>query len=167
MGFFDFLFKSKSKPSPKQEVKSYVLREGQSIEADAVFAAWTSGDLEEMLSAIEVKTNHVDRHFLLQSIVDNTYKLRKDGEKRKICKKIAEVHIAEFPLIASALEKDMNMLPRVSTFQHYAILLTEDGELSKAVDVCKMALKYGLHDGTKTGFEGRISRIEKKAKANQ
>lgn len=110
MGFFDFLFKSKSKPSPKQEVKSYVLREGQSIEADAVFAAWTSGDLEEMLSAIEVKTNHVDRHFLLQSIVDNTYKLRKDGEKRKICKKIAEVHIAEFPLIASALEKDMNML---------------------------------------------------------
>jgi hypothetical protein len=30
--------------------KSYVLRDGRSIEADAAFGAWTDGDLDRMLA---------------------------------------------------------------------------------------------------------------------
>ena len=76
---------------------------------------------------------------------------------------IAEMHIAEFPQIVGPLEKDMDgVLPRVSTFQHYATLLTEQSKFDRAIEVCETAIRFGLHDGTKAGFEGRIDRINKK-----
>jgi hypothetical protein len=31
------------------------------------------------------------------------------------------------------------------------------------VAVCRTALDYGMDDGTRTGFEGRIARLQKKA----
>ena len=69
------------------------------------------------------------------------------------------------PSLALALKEDMGgTLPRVTTFQHYATVLTEDGEYEKAISICEKALEYGLHDNTKSGFEGRIERIKKKAK---
>ena len=55
------------------------------------------------------------------------------------------------------------VLPRVSTFQHYAAVLAERGEFERAVHVCEAAIAFGLHDGTKGGYEGRIERIKKKA----
>jgi hypothetical protein len=74
-----------------------------------------------------------------------------------------KTHIAEFGKIAPALEKEMGFLPRVITFQHYATLLTEDGKYDDAIDICNTALKFGLDDGTKSGFQGRIERIKKQA----
>ena len=134
---------------------------------DDAFRAWTSGDLNQMLKAVSTKTNPIDRHFLLQSIVDATYKLRKEEKYRKICIEYAEKHLQEFPSIAPVLKKDMGgTLPRVTTFQKYATVLTEDGEYEKAISVCEKALEYGLHDNTKSGFEGRIERIKKKANRN-
>ncbi|MFU8815520.1 MAG: hypothetical protein ACNA7W_09250 [Pseudomonadales bacterium] len=62
----------------------------------------------------------------------------------------------EFPSVAPGL-------PRVPTFQKYATLLTEDGEYGTAIEVCRRAISFGLEDGTKAGYEGRIARIEKKA----
>jgi hypothetical protein len=72
-------------------------------------------------------------------------------------------HLSELPDIIPPLKLDLGTLPRISTFQEYATVLAEDGKFEKAIDVCKIALSYGLHDGTKSGFDGRISRIEKKA----
>ncbi len=146
----------------------YTLRQGKSVIVDDAFKAWTSGDLNEMLGAVDIKTNPIDRHFLLQSIVAETYKTRKDNKSRKICIKYAEKHLKEFASIAPALKEDMGgVLPRITTFQHYATLLTEDGDFEKAIDICKKAIQYDLHDGTKAGFEGRIERIKKqKAKAH-
>jgi hypothetical protein len=53
--------------------------------------------------------------------------------------------------------------PRVTTFQHYATILTEDEEYEKAISICEKAIEYGLLDNTASGFEGRIARIRKKA----
>ncbi len=51
---------------------------------------------------------------------------------------------------------------------HLSTLLNDTGMFDKAIEVCQKAITYGLSDGTVTGFEGRISRIEKaKAKANK
>ncbi len=43
-----------------------------------------------------------------------------------------------------------------------ATLLTEWGDFDRSVWVCELALYFGLDDGTKAGFPGRIERIRKK-----
>lgn len=159
-----FLLLKKKKDYPNmEEGVSYTLRQGKSVKTDKVFDAWTSGDLKKMLKVVNVQTNPIDRHFLLQSIVSETYKDRKNNNNRELCKKYASLHLEEFENIAPALKEDMGELPRVTTFQNYATVLTEDNEYEKAIDVCKKAIQYNLHDGTVAGFEGRIERINKKA----
>jgi hypothetical protein len=163
MSWFSSLFGSKSK-SKEQEPTTFTLRQGKSVPVDDAFRAWTSGDLTQMLKAVSTKTNPIDRHFLLQSIVDVTYKLRKEDQYRKLCVEYAELHLKEFPDIAPALKEDMDgTLPRITTFQNYATVLTEDEKYNKAISICEKAIEYGLHDNTKSGFEGRIARIKKKA----
>ncbi|XPF94265.1 hypothetical protein ACM9HF_19990 [Colwellia sp. RE-S-Sl-9] len=118
-----------------------------------------------MLKAVDSKTNLIDRHFLLLSIVRATYKLRKEEKYRSLCVEYSEKHLQEFPEIAPALKENMGgFLPRVTTFQNYATVLSENNNFDKAIEVCQQALSYGLHDNTKSGFNGRIVRIEKKAK---
>jgi hypothetical protein len=154
---------SQNKKKDKHESVSYTSRLGKTVKVDEVFHAWTSGDLNKMLEVVNLKTNPIDRHFLLQNIVNESYKLRKEKYYRDICIKHSEIHLAEFPNIVPYLKEDMDgELPRVTTFQHYATLLTEDKEYNRAIFVCKEALKYGLSDNTKSGFEGRIERIHKK-----
>ena len=121
-----------------------------------------------MLRASTLKTHPVDRHFLLMGIVEQTYRKRSDPAMAENCAHFAETHISELPLLAPALKDEMDgILPRISTFQNYATLLTEQGKFDRASEVCQTALAYDLHDGTKSGFQGRIERIKKlKAKAH-
>jgi len=150
----------------KSVSKTYVTREGQAMEEDDAFHAWTSGNLDEMVRALETKTNLIDRHFLLMNIVDKAYKNRSDPDSAELLRKVAEMHVSEFPQIKPALKKEMDgILPRVTTFQKYATFLTENKEYEKALQICEQAISEGLHDGTKSGFEGRIERIKKKMAA--
>jgi hypothetical protein len=152
---------SQNKDEP--ESKTDVTSQGQSMEGDDAFYAWTSGNLRDMIDALESKTNHIERHFLLMGIVDQSYKNRSDINNAALLRKLAEMHLAEFPKIKPALKKQMDgILPRVTTFQKYATFLAEKGEYEKAIEVCEQAIGHGLHDGTKSGFEGRIERIKKK-----
>jgi tetratricopeptide (TPR) repeat protein len=155
-------FGSKSKTN-KDELASFTIRQGKPVPIDNVFKAWSTGDLDKMLKAVNIKTNLIDRHFLLQSIVAESYKLRKTDKYKKICIKYSEIHLLEFAMIAPALKEDMGgMLPRVSTFQNYSTILYEKGEYEKAIEVCQKAISFGLHDGTQSDFKGRIERIKKK-----
>ncbi len=159
MGFLSSLF------GKKEKSVTYTSRQGKTVQVDDAFKAWTSGDLSKMLKAVDSKTNLIDRHFLLQSIVDATYKLRKEEKYKTLCIKHAEKHLQELPNIAPALKKDMGgKLPRITTFQNYATVLTEIGQFEEAIAICEQAIFYGLHDNTKSGYEGRIKRISKKAK---
>ena len=143
--------------------ETYIYRMGRHTKADKVFEAWSSGDLNKMLKAASIKTNPVDRHFLLQTIVEVTYRRRKESEMHRICREIAEKHISEFAALAPALKQDMGGdLPRVSTFQHFTTLLTEDGDYDYAIRVCNAAINCGPDDGTRSGFERRIEKIKKK-----
>ena len=147
-----------SKDLERDARRSYGIRE-----KNTVFDAWTSGDLGRMLKARGVPTNLIDRHFLLMGIVSQTYRKRADPKMRKLCKETAEQHIQEFSSIAPALKEDLDgTLPRVLTFQHYATVLAEDKMFAEAICVCEIAISFDLHDGTKSGFQGRISRIKKK-----
>lgn len=143
---------------------SFILRNGVSIPADEVFEAWTSGNLPRMLAARSLKTHPVDRHFLLQTIVKLTYSERARPDMRALCLETATQHVAEFETIAPVLASDFGgWLPRVPTFATLATLLVEDARYAEAIAVCEKAIGFGLHDGTKGDFPGRIERIRKKA----
>lgn len=114
-----------------------------------------------MLAQLKQNTNMIDRHFLLMNIVGQAYKNQGDKQMRTICHQVAQMHIKEFPNIKPALKKDLGTLPRVPTFQQYATVLTEEERYSEAIAVCEAAIKFGLSDGTKGDFQGRIEKIKK------
>lgn len=102
------------------------------------------------------------------SIVNETYKQRKNPKMADKCFEIGRLHIKEFPTIAPGLKKEMGgRLPRVTTFQKLATVLAEKGDFDEAIMICKTALSFGLQDGTKSGFKGRISRLKKKRDKTQ
>jgi DNA polymerase III epsilon subunit family exonuclease len=121
-----------------------------------------SCDIDQMISELNLKKDAIDRHFHLQDIVSEAYRKRKDPRLRRVCIEMSEKHLSELSDIIPPLKSDFGTLPLISTFQKYATVLAEDGKFEKAIEVCEIAISYGLHDGTKSGFEGRISRIKKK-----
>lgn len=61
-----------------------------------------------MVAALELKTNEIDRHFLLLGIVTESYKRRSDPKMAELCARVAEMHISEFPKIAGPLKREMD-----------------------------------------------------------
>jgi hypothetical protein len=130
---------------------------------DEVYYATFSGDLNQMLNVTELKTSLINRHFLLQTIVSESYKLRKEEKYKNICINFSEKYIEEFLQFLQPLKTEFGEnLPRISIFKNYSTLLTELGEYEKAIKTCEFAISYNLKDGTKGGFEDRIMRINKK-----
>ena len=135
-------------------------RMGRFIDADEAFEAWMSADLGRMLAATSVRTNPIDRHFLLQGIVKETYRLRSDPEMRRVCIETGRTHLAEFPRIGPALLVDMGgTLPRVPSFAWLATALAEAGQINEAVEVCEATARLGLEDGTNGGYTGRAAKL--------
>ena len=152
-------------PESRPQSQTFVTRFGQHVIADEAYFAWTRGDLDTRIKALSTRTNLIDRHHLLMSIVREAYKNRKQSHMVQLCALVSELHLSEFSGIAPALRKDGGeQLPRVTTFQFYATLLSEQGRVSRAIEVCEMAIKFGLQDSTKSGFIGRIGRIQRISK---
>ena len=99
----------------KSTNEQYTYRQGELVPVDDVFRAWTSGDLDKMLKAVNIKTNLIDRHFLLQSIVAEAYKLRKEDKYRKICIKYSKMHLFEFFFRGVTYRWHWGLLKRSST----------------------------------------------------
>ena len=150
-----------SKKKPQE--KTYTTRKGKLVEADERYMTWLSGDLKRMLEQLHKKGDPVDTHFLYLSIVQQTYKRRKDPKMRQLFKKVAAEHVINFDSLIGPLLREMDgNLPKVPTFNYLSTIYTEDGEYNKAIQVCEKAIKYKLDDGTKSGYQGRIERIKKK-----
>lgn len=144
MGFLNKLF------GKKDEVKSYHSQEGVLVESD------------ELLKQLYKTRDHVDTHFLYLNLIGQAYNHRDEPDARALFKKLAPEHIEKFSTIRGPLMKDLGVLPQVPTFQYLATVYTEDGEYENAIAVCENAIAFGLNDGTKSGYQGRIERIKKK-----
>lgn len=133
------------------------------MKADEVFHAWMSADLPRMLAARALKSNPIDRHFLLQRIVKATYASRADPKMRQLCIETGRTHFGELAAIVKALKAEFQgELPRVPTEAWLATALAEIGKIDEAVTVCETAASFGLFDGTKAGYLGRAERLRKK-----
>lgn len=141
-----------------------IIREGRPVPADEVFEAWTSGDLQRMERALSLRTNPVDRHFLLMNLCQQAYRRRNvERAMRELARRVGLQHVQEFGDLRTPLVRDLGVVPRVPTFQNLPTLLAEDGEYQQAIEVCEKAIGFGLSDGTKGDFPARIARLKKQA----
>lgn len=85
---------------------TYVMRFGRSQPADAAFFAWTSGDVAAMSAALSARTNLVDRHHLLGTLVRQLYRRRSEPGMHDRLLRVGAAHIAELPTLLCALELD-------------------------------------------------------------
>ncbi len=54
-----------------------------------------------------------------------------------------------------------------SLFQAASLFWRRQRNYARAVEICKTAIAKGLRDGTKSGFEGRVRRLEKEARTTE
>lgn len=102
-------------------------------------------------------------HFFLQNAAECYYKQREtrpDALDKTIDYCLRDIQA--FPKYSKELVAEMETLPRIATFQRLAILYEKAGEIEKAIQVCDLALQYGLTDNTKSGYEGRKQKLQKK-----
>jgi hypothetical protein len=158
LGFLDKIFGNKN------PAKSYYLRDGALVVSDERRDALNSGDFDPMLKQLYKKGDPIDTHFLYLQLIGQAYSRRNEPEMRVLFKKLATEHVEKFTSIRGQLIKEVGILPRVPTFQYLATVYTEDHEYETAIEVCEKAIAFGLNDGTKGGYRGRIERIKKKVK---
>jgi len=122
-----------------------------------------SGDLQKMEEILPELVSPLDRHELLSAVIKKTYALRSQPAMRARLYEFGQVYIGEFDRMAPLLQKSSQGRPvEAPAIKSLAIALEEDRKFDAAIDLCRKALAWGLDDGTKTGYEGRIRRIKKK-----
>lgn len=154
--------KSRNVDAPASSGGQYTMRDGKSVKTGAVFDAWVSGDLDAMVKVMGKKSHPIDRHHLLNCIVEAAYRRRAEPAMVDLCVSTSETYLSEAPKLMKALLSDMpGQLPHIPVYQLYATILTQREQFDRAIQVCELAIQSELHDGTKGGFQGRIERIRK------
>lgn len=154
--FVYFYLKGRKRNEPKEALKEKM---------NAV--AKDSESPEEIFQGLDTVSDPWERHMIYTNGLDIAYKKRTDDQKtRDSAKHRAMDYIKEFPELKAAVFEHFGENHRlVSVFKQLAILFEEDREYEKALDICRKAMDYGLVDGTKTGYEGRMERLNRKLKA--
>ena len=118
----------------------------------------------EHCDKIYEKATPVDKHFYLMSAADCYYKQRDSREDAlALAEKYHLMDVKLFPQYKGLLVKDMGgILPRIPSFQQLAIMYEKAGRYQDAIDICKLAMDYGLTDTTKSGYAGRLEKLQKK-----
>lgn len=57
------------------------------------------------------------------------------------------------------MQKELGCIPRITTFQRLAILYEKAGQYKEAIEICYLAIKYGLTDSTRFLFYNRCFRL--------
>lgn len=124
---------------------------------------------EEMRNLLDQEPDPWNRHLIYISCLDQVYKKRAEDQKwHDLARDYAQAYVKEFPDLKPAVFENLGEAPKLaSAFKQLAILFEEDQEYEKAVDICKNAMAHGLVDGTKTGYEGRMERLNRKLKADR
>jgi len=120
-----------------------------------------------LLKALQSEDDNViDRHFVYNSLIDLYYKQR--GSRPDAIEKCIEYCLQDIKILKEfidAWKKEYgDEIPRIPSVERLAIIYEKHGKFEEAIRICEMALKFGIHDSTKGGFEGRKARLQKKLK---
>lgn len=131
---------------------------------DITFASvdWANVTLQRAAQEYQQATSNAERFNALQNMIGECYKQRKSAQYRDYGAQLAEDYLA----LHATASKEAGAELKTPGFLQLATLLNDSQAFDAAINLCQHALALGLSDGTVTGFEGRIARIEKaKAKA--
>ncbi|MCP3129474.1 hypothetical protein [Shewanella sp. KJ2020] len=121
--------------------------------------SWGNITLQRAFEEYQQATSVLERYTALQNIIAECYKQRKSADYLNYGAQLAQPYLLLFRNACAEQGKDVEL--KTSGFLHLATLLNDTQAFDAAIALCREALTLGLSDGTVTGFEGRISRIEK------
>lgn len=115
--------------------------------------------LERAVEEYQSADTALARYNALQNVIAECYKQRKSTEYLAYGAALHGLYLALFHSANTEKPKELEL--KTPGFMQLATLLNDTQDFDKAIALCQEAIKLGLTDGTVTGFEGRISRIEK------
>ena len=115
-----------------------------------------------LLESLDRSKDPVDLHFAYNYLIKLYYKLRDEDDYLEECINYCEkdIKLFEEKLKDEPFFKENE--PRVHSFKRLAIIYKKQERYEDAIEVCKKAIKYDMSDGTKSGFKGRLERLEGK-----
>ncbi len=139
-----------------------------SVMADADNRGADIPRIRDLEISLDTESDPGERHLIYSHIIETAYRNRRtNADDLQTAMELSQQYMAEFASLRDPVLKMMGDDPKIiPVFKMLAIMLEESGEYDQAIQVCKTALGYGIEDGTKTGFEGRIERILKKQADN-
>ncbi|WP_137223478.1 hypothetical protein [Shewanella sp. MEBiC00475] len=142
--------------------------QGQALNLRRVESDWASESFLQQVDAANNASDLESQHSDLASVINHCYKMRKQAD---YCQYGAALQLTYLGLYSALHQQYVSQKStdeiKSPVFMQLSTLLNDAGQFDDAIKVCQQALEYQLTDGTVTGFEGRIKRIEKaKAKAN-
>ncbi|WP_234201356.1 hypothetical protein [Shewanella sp. AS1] len=121
----------------------------------AMDESWANDKLASALIEYRNAATAEEKHAGLLQAIGECYKQRKEQSYCEYGAGLAADYQAVFAQLPSPANE------KGTAFMQLATLLNDSGQFDGAIKVCQTAMGYGLTDGTVTGFEGRIARIEK------
>ncbi|MFB2800957.1 hypothetical protein [Shewanella seohaensis] len=148
--------KAKESVESSPEVASTPLAKDESL---AALGSWANVTLERAVEEYQSAETALAGYNALQNVIAECYKQRKSTEYLAYGAALHGQYLALFHSANTEKPKELEL--KTPGFMQLATLLNDTQDFDKAITLCQEALKLGLTDGTVTGFEGRISRIEK------
>ncbi|GAB1124883.1 MAG: hypothetical protein WAqPseu_34720 [Shewanella algae] len=139
-----------------------VLPEPEPVKAAAPDISWGNITLKRAMEQYQASEGAIEAHDALLAVISECYKQRKNSKYLQLGQ---EYDTAYSALFAASREKVLSKSPKAefkgTGFMQLSTLCSDAGRFDAAIALCNKAIEYGLEDGTVTGFEGRIKRIEK------
>ncbi|GAB1095418.1 MAG: hypothetical protein Sw2LagBPW_08940 [Shewanella algae] len=139
-----------------------VLPEPEPVKAAAPDISWGNITLKRAMEQYQASEGAIEAHDALLAVIGECYKQRKNSKYLQLGQ---EYDTAYSALFAASREKVLSKSPKAefkgTGFMQLSTLCSDAGRFDAAIALCNKAIEYGLEDGTVTGFEGRIKRIEK------
>jgi len=108
-------------------------------------------------------SNCIDTHVFFQEAAECYYKQRETRpDAISLTTDFCEKDIALLPLYSTQMKVQFGTIPRIQTVQRLAIIYEKLNRIQDAIELCNMAIRCGLSDGTKGGYLARLNRLEKK-----
>ena len=107
--------------------------------------------------------NLLDAHFFYQEAAECYYKQREfNPDAVQHSMECCQIDVSIFPQYVPLMKKEYGSVPRILTFQRLIIIYENVGKIEDAIEICEIAIQYGLSDNTKGGYASRLEKLKKK-----